>query len=140
MSEIKQRILDIIRKPHLACLATITDGDKPWVRYVMCFGREDMTIRCATFVNARKVAQIEKNPEVHLTCGIMSLTDMTPYLQIQGTARVVTDKAERDAFWNDTLKEIFKGPDDPNYGVIIITPYRIEYCTLGSYTPEVWES
>ena len=33
----------------------------------------------------------------------------------------------------------FDGPDDPKYGVIIIKPYRIEYCTPGSYEPEVLE-
>jgi general stress protein 26 len=36
------------------------------------------------------------------------------------------------------LKPIFDGPDDPKYGVIEVTPYRIEYCTPGSYDPQVW--
>ena len=36
------------------------------------------------------------------------------------------------------LAPIFSGPDDPNYGVLEITPYCIEYCTVGSHEPEVW--
>ena len=36
------------------------------------------------------------------------------------------------------MSDIFEGPDDPNYGVIIVKPYRIEYCTPGSFEPEVW--
>jgi general stress protein 26 len=140
MSDLKQRIIDIIRKPQLTSMATITEEGKPWVRYVMSFGREDLTIRFASFVNARKVAQIQHNPEVHLTCGVTDPEVMNAYLQIQGKAMLTTDKVEREAFWNEQLQGIFKGPDDPNYGVIIVTPYRIELCSPGKFEPEVWET
>jgi general stress protein 26 len=84
------------------------------------------------------VGQIEKNPEVHLTCGVIDPLKPDPYLQIQGRGRMTTDEAERHVFWNDMLSDIFEGPDDPNYGIIIVKPYRIEYCTPGSFEPEVW--
>ncbi len=138
MSDLKQRILNIIHKPQLSALATVTDKNNPWVRYVVTVGDGDLVIRCATFVDSRKVKQIENDPNVHLTCGAGSLGEMQPYLQIQGQARVTTDKDERHNFWNDLLEPIFDGPDDPKYAVIVIHPYRIEYCTLGSYEPEVW--
>jgi len=64
--------------------------------------------------------------------------NMAPYLQIQGRAVLNTSKEARHAFWSDMLSHIFSGPDDPNYGVLEITPYRIEYCTVGSHEPEVW--
>lgn len=118
MSDLKQRILEIIRKPQLTSMSTITEESKPWVRYVISVGNEDLTIRFATFVNARKVIQIQNNPEVHLTCGVRDLEVMNPYLQIQGKARFTTDKEERESFWNDKLNGIFKGPDDSNYGII----------------------
>jgi general stress protein 26 len=63
---------------------------------------------------------------------------MRPYLQIQGCAEFCTDSAARHAFWSDRLKLVFKGPDDPNYGVVIIRAYRIELWKVGS-APEVWE-
>lgn len=63
--------------------------------------------------------------------------DMKPYRQIEGVATVVTGEAERHAFWNPALAKIFSGPDDPNYGVIVILPYRIEYQTMGAMTPEI---
>ena len=50
----------------------------------------------------------------------------------------VSDKEERHAFWNDMLAPIFDGPDDPKYSIIVIEPYRIEYCSPGSYKPEIW--
>ena len=61
------------------------------------------------------------------------------YLQIEGSAEFVTDKSERDAFWHDTLKRYFSGPDDPNYGVVIVKPTRIELNTVKDHKTEVWE-
>lgn len=138
MPDLKERILDIVHKPQLAALATVTEKNNPWVRYVVTVGDGNLTLRCATFVDSRKVKQIEGNENVHLTCGVSSLLEMRPYLQIQGLARVTTDKDERHNFWNDFLAPIFSGPDDPRYSVIVVEPYRIEYCTPGSYEPEVW--
>jgi len=138
MDDLKERILAIIRTPQLAGLATINDEGKPWVRYVMIVGSDDMTIRLATFVKARKAGQIAANPEIHITCGVSSLQDMKPYLQIQGTAEQVTTADEKQGFWNEGLANIFKGPDDPAYSVLIIKPYKIEYNTPGEMTPEVW--
>ncbi len=138
MSDLKDKIYKVLGKPQLAGLATVTEDGKPWVRYVMAMTAEDLTMRFATCANARKVAQIEKNPEVHLTCGVTDPFKPDPYLQIQGRARMTTDEGERHVFWNDMLSDIFDGPDDPNYGVIIVKPYRIEYCTPGSFEPEVW--
>jgi general stress protein 26 len=61
------------------------------------------------------------------------------YLQIQGRAEILTDEETKKAVWNDHLKNIFSGPDDPNYCVCKITPYRIEYQGMGMVPPEVWE-
>ena len=138
MTDIQQRILDIIHKPQLAALATVTEKNNPWVRYVVTVGDGNFSIRCATMIESRKVGQIQNNPNVHLTCGVNSLLEMKPYLQIQGQAHVTTNKEERHGFWNDMLAPIFTGPDDPKYAIIVIEPYRIEYCTPGSYEPEVW--
>jgi general stress protein 26 len=138
MSDLQQRILDIVHRPQLAALATVTELNNPWVRYVVTVGDGNLILRCATFAESRKVEQIDHNPNVHLTCGVTSFQEMQPYLQIQGRARVTDDKEERHAFWNDMLTPVFDGPDDPKYCVIIVEPYRIEYCVPGSYEPEVW--
>jgi len=138
MSDLKERIVSILHKPQLAALATVTEMGNPWVRYVVTVGDGNLEIRCATFTDSRKVKQIEGRPDVHLTCGVNSLRELQPYLQIQGRATVSTNKDERHNFWNDMLTPIFSGPDDPRYCVIIIEPYRIEYCDPGSFEPEVW--
>ena len=139
MTELKSEILNIINKPTLANLATITEDGKPWTRYVMMIADDNLTIRCATFVGARKVAQIQKNPEVHLTCGVTNPEERGPYLQIQATATFTNAEKDRHEFWNDHLSMIFTGPDDPNYGILIIKPYRIEIMEPGKFEPKVLE-
>jgi general stress protein 26 len=140
MPDLRSKILTIIRRPQLSGFATVTEEGKPWVRYVMAVGSKDMTIRFASHTLARKVRHIALNPEVHLTCGVNDPMKMAPYIQVQGRARFTTGEAERHGFWNDMLKPVFSGPDDPNYGVVIIVPYRIEYCTPGKFTTEVWNA
>src|SRR6187401_224278 len=138
MPNLKERILDVVKAPSLAGLATVTKDGKPWVRYVVAEASDDLTFRFSSFTNARKVAQIESNPEVHLTCGIKDPTVMGPYLQIQGRAEFTTDREVRHAFWTERLRLLFEGPDDPNYGVVVVRSYRIELCYVGLKS-EIWE-
>lgn len=138
MNDLEKRIFSIINKPGLACLATITEDGKPWARYVIAVGFEDMTIRLATFLASKKVKHIAKNPNVHLVCGVPNAEYQDSYLQIQGSAIVTTDKLEKQSFWNNQLKNIFTGPDDPNYAIVIIKPKRIELWS-GMSEPEVWQ-
>jgi len=140
LADLQERILQIISQPQLTNLATVTEEGKPWVRYVITIGADDMTLRCATFVTSRKVKQIGQNEEVHLSCGVTDPAGMGPYLQIQGRADLVTDEEERHAMWNEQLEPIFAGPDDPNYGILVIRAYRIEYWTPDVFEPEVWEA
>jgi general stress protein 26 len=137
MATLKEQIAAVITPLQLSSLATIADG-KPWVRYVMTTGGDDLNIRFATYAGSRKVAQIKANPEVHVTLGVNDPGIMKPYLQVQGQARFSTEAAERHGFWNGMLANYFSGPDDPNYGVVIVTPYRIELAQAGVPEPSVW--
>jgi general stress protein 26 len=138
MPNLKERILDVVKAPTLSGFATLAQDGKPWVRYVIAEASDDLTFRFSSFSKARKVAQIERNPEVHLTCGITGPTHMGPYLQIQGRAEFKIDREARHAFWSERLRLLFSGPDDPNYGVVIVRAYRIEFCHVGVQS-EVWE-
>jgi general stress protein 26 len=140
MKDLKARILDFIGKPHLAGFATVTEEGKPWVRYVMPVASPDMTIRFSTFLEARKVSHIEKNPEVHLICGVCDPEEWDHYIQIQGRAEVSTDLEEKKAFWNEGIAEYFDGPEDPKYAVVKVTPYRIEFYSKEQMDMEVWEA
>ena len=86
MSELKQKIRESLQDPQLVSLATVTKEGRPWVRYVMAFGDEDLTIRFVTGMDSRKVAHIKENPEVHITLGAVSLMETERYMQIAGRA------------------------------------------------------
>jgi general stress protein 26 len=139
MTDLRAKIAKHLAHPQLAGLATITADGKPWVRYVVITGDADLNLRVATFADSRKVAQAGANPEVHLICGATSLGAPSDYMQIEGRAEIVTDQAERHGLWTETLGAYFSGPDDPRYVVMVIRPHRIEYMTVGSKAPEVWE-
>ncbi|MDD4202179.1 MAG: pyridoxamine 5'-phosphate oxidase family protein [Candidatus Omnitrophica bacterium] len=140
MANIRQKVIDMLKFPQLSNLATITLDGKPWTRYVMIQAEDNFDIHCAVCVNSRKIKQIERNPEVHLTFGIHDSRDVNkPYVQIQGKAKIVTDEQIKKKFWNEMLLAIFSGPQDPKYGIIMIEPYRVELNNPGSLIPEVWE-
>ncbi|HNU72188.1 MAG TPA: pyridoxamine 5'-phosphate oxidase family protein [Thermodesulfobacteriota bacterium] len=139
MSDIRQRIFTLLQEPQLASFATTTEKGSPWVRYVIAHAARDLSIRFATSRESRKVAQIQNNPDVHITAGVADPTSAKSYVQIEGTAKFVTDQTERDAFWHENLKNYFSGPQDPHYGVVVVQPRRIELYTMGKHEPEVWE-
>jgi general stress protein 26 len=140
MTDLQTKIRDVFAEPQVSSLATVTEDGKPWVRYVTVSADDTLTLRVATFLGSRKVAHIRKNPDVHLTAGAWGMSNAERYLQIQATATVSTDAEERHSIWNDNLRAYFSGPDDPNFAVLIMRPYRIEYQIMTSMTPEVWEA
>jgi general stress protein 26 len=136
VSDLKQKVRAKLDEPMaLWALATVTEDGKPWVRYVTPMADENMTLWCATFLQSRKVGQIGKNPEVHLTVGVKDLPTAESWLQVQGRGEVLTDEPTRHAAWMPELSGQFSGPDDPNFAVLKITPYRIEYQIMAPVPP-----
>ncbi len=140
MSDLKKRIFDIIKKPQVMALATLTKDSRPWVRYMYGRGFEDLRIIFPTFPGSRKAAQIEQNPEVHITCGASNLEDCSEYLQIAGRAKISSDPKLKLLIWNDALKAYYTGPDDPNYCLCIVTPYHIELNSMEATEAMIWEA
>ncbi len=140
MADLKEKIMNILKKHSLMSFATLTEDNRPWVRYVTGSVFDDMRIVFATFKNSRKAKQVEKNPEVHITCGITDPEKDQEYLQVAGKAKISTDSKLRLLYWSEGLKNYFKGPDDPNYCLCIITPYLIELNTMESPKPLVWKA
>ena len=139
MSTLKEKILDKMKEYTLASFATVTEDGKPWTRYVVVKADEELNIWFATFQNSRKTLQIAKNPEVHLTLGVNDPQTAVSWLQAQGRAQLFEDAETKNAVWYDMLSSIFTGPDDPNYVVCKVKPYRIEYYMMNMPNPEVWE-
>ena len=140
MSDLKAKILEKMKEHTLASFATLTEDAKPWTRYVVINADDQMNIWFATFKGSRKVRQIGDNPEVHLTLGVGDMTHAVSWLQIQGRAEIFDDAETQKTVWYDMLEPIFTGPDDPNYVVCKVAPYRIEYYAMNKKEPEIWEA
>jgi len=126
MSEelLKEKILKVFEGKKLGCLATIREG-KPWVRYVMVSSK-GFDVYFTSGFSAKKIKDIENNNNVHITFGFEPSNYASPYVQVAGTAEVITDDNVKKEFWNDMLKVYFKGPDDPDYCVVKVKPDLIE--------------
>jgi general stress protein 26 len=138
MSDLEKKIWKILGQPQTAALATIGEIGAPWVRYVTVRAGKDFTLSLCTSLSSRKAAQIAAHPEVHLTCGNLQPPDDSVYLQIAGRAEVRADAATKAKYWQEGWNRYFKGPEDPDYVIVLIHPGRIEYNGPGSLTPEVW--
>ena len=139
MSDLKEKILQKMNEHTLASFATITKDGKPWTRYVVVKADDQLNIWFATFKNSRKIHQIAKNPQVHLTLGVTDPQTAVSWLQVQGQAEIIGDAETKNMVWYDILGSIFSGPDDPNYVVCKVTPNRIEYYTMNMPKPEIWQ-
>lgn len=139
MSDLKQRIYETAKDMQLINVATITEDGRPWVRYVMGKADKELVFRFCTFLESRKVHQLKKNPNIHISLGVQNLETASNWLQVAGSAEVTTDESERHSFWFEDLKNYFSGPDDPNYCIVIVRPSMIEFGTMGNPVPETWQ-
>jgi len=131
--QIKEKIIDIIKKYPIAALATV-EGDEPRARYISIETDEDLNLVAFTFTQSRKVAQIKDNKNVYLLFGADPREEKNPCVNIEATAEICLDMDARRQFWQEAFGDYFSGPEDPNYAIIRISPRRIEY--YGSYEKE----
>ena len=124
--ELKSKILKVIKSYPVGSVGTIKEG-KPWVRYMVMQPEENLVLYTTSFAASRKIAQIKDNNNVHVAFGADSKNLALPYLNVEGTADVLTDIVSKKKCWSDMLSQFFKGPEDPNYVVIKVTPRIIEY-------------
>lgn len=124
--ELRLKVMEFFKIPQMASVATIKDNE-PWVRYMMVFKDDDLNLFTTTFASSRKVEQIKKNNKIHITVGGDPSDLMKPYINIKATAHICDDVTRKKKYWSDMFKAYYKGPDDPNFLVIQITPQVIEY-------------
>jgi general stress protein 26 len=132
-------------KATWAYLAT-TVGNQPKVRVVHpAFEGERVWI--ATGRGSAKARHIDKNPKVELFYQIGA--DMV-HITVTGAAKFVEDMAEKKRIWNakvfdyDLSQFWPAGPESKDFGLMLITPARVELTSLSEMTagkkPEVWRS
>lgn len=85
--------------------------------------REDGLVHFTTALEAPKVAEIERDPEVNVT-----MQDKRRFVSLSGRARIVRDRALIDRLWSEGWKVWFpKGKSDPSLCLIAVEPTQAEY-------------
>jgi general stress protein 26 len=139
------RVHAVASKSTWAYLAT-TIGNQPKVRVVHpAFEGERVWV--ATGRKSAKARQIAKNSKVELFYQIGA--EMV-HLTVTGNARFVEDAAEKKRIWDGKvfdydLSQFWPaGPGSDDFGLMLITPARVELTSLAEMTtgkkPEVWRS
>lgn len=72
---------------------------------------------------------------MRLNLGVSDLQTAESRVQVPGKAETLDSPAIKKAEWYSHLENIFSGPEDPNYVVCTVVPYRIEYATMQAKTP-----
>ena len=133
MSDARRSFLEAvgIDTPFLCSLATVRENGSPAVRFVRAKADAELTLRIPTFGGTEKVKHIRAEPRVHITCGDTDSEQPGSYYQIDGTAEIRTDPAEREAGWTERLSKWFSGPDDENYAVIRVRSTKLVVLPIG---------
>jgi general stress protein 26 len=135
--DLKEKILEVIGGPHTAAVATL-DGKMPAVRFMLLKGFPDMTLVGGTMKSSRKVAQLEKNPDVAIA--VWSGKEYTdPYVEIQAHGKIYTDTATKKKYWNPMFIRYFKSVDNPDFVVLVFTASEITYYIPSMESRDVWK-
>lgn len=86
---------------------------------------DDGTLWFFTDIRSIKVEEVAQKKEVHLT---YAHPGKDSYMDVWGTAEVVTDKAEVKDKWSTVVKAWFpNGPEDPNVALLKVKPRDVYY-------------
>jgi general stress protein 26 len=118
---------EIMTTTRYCALITTGRNGRAQARTMDTFAPEaDMTVWLATNPRSRKVVEISRNPKVTL---YYFDRESAAYVTIYGTARLVTEKAEKARRWKDDWKAFY--PDrDKSYLLIKVTPERLEVVNI----------
>ena len=83
----------------------------------------------ASHKDSGKIEEITADPNVYLGYTNGSGSE---WASLNGTARVVDDKAKNKELWSPIWKNWFTGPEDPNMVLIEVSPAQAEYWDSGS--------
>jgi general stress protein 26 len=88
----------------------------------MTFYNENLTLFTPTKLNQEKIEEIEKNNAVSVLLGYEGNGQSDEYIEISGVAKINKSQDVKKKFWEESFKQWFEGPDDPNYILIQIQP------------------
>ena len=133
--ELKDKILDVIGGVNISAFATVQSEPHPVprVRYLATVGFPDLSMMTATHKSSIKMSHIKNNPKGCITTwNGKDLEDVDkPYVVMDANIEILDDEKSKHEFWNPMLGNFFSGPDDPEYVIMNLKPYSIEYYSEG---------
>ena len=133
-AQAKKAVVELLtQKPQLFVLSTVDEAGAPQSRLMGAILLKDWNILyMASDSDARKVTQIEKNPNVQVLCWS---ADCSAVATVSGTATMEKSAKSRKEFWDavPACAKHYSGPDDAGLGIIRIRLREGEYldCAAG---------
>lgn len=129
------------KKAIWCAIATIT-GDEPRVRIIHPTWEGDV-LWFATGPESPKANQLRENPNVDIQYQVAP-PDFV-HVMVRGKAELISDQATKNHAWDaidyDLTQFGSRGPEDPNFLPIRITPSRVELSEMfGSMNRRVWRA
>lgn len=131
-SEEHQKLEKLIEELKIGMLTTITSGQELKSRPMMAqhFDSKKNEIWFFTGHTTGKIADIEKNPHVHLS---FSDSSDSTFLSICAEARIVEDEQLKKKLWNPLLLAWFPdGLEDPEVTLLCVKIHTAEYWDASS--------
>ncbi|NUU60266.1 pyridoxamine 5'-phosphate oxidase family protein [Paenibacillus agri] len=123
--DLEQKIIKVLDDNKFGSFGTVEAGNKPKVRYMAVF-HDGLKIYLATDRKTHKVEELKENGNAFLLLGYEA-GGGKDILEIEATVDITKDETLRAKVWNKDLEPWFKGPEDPDYVILELTPSRIEY-------------
>jgi len=121
---------EVAQKARYATFVTIGEDGQPQARIVDALGPdEEFTVWVGTNPVTRKVAEIAKDPRV-----TVSFFDPSgpAYVTLVGTARLVTDPAEKAKHWKSEWAPFYKNEHrGADFALLAVFPRRLEVVSQG---------
>ncbi len=113
-----------------ACfLITLDEDGRPDARMMQPFPLDaDMSVWLGTQRGTRKLTQIARDERASVACYDPATMG---YVTLIGSARVVEDSVARSRHYTRFWNQFFKGPQDPAFELIRVTPVRVEVVSYG---------
>ena len=128
--DLKKKVVELINRNRYSKLITFGPDGAPHGRIMtnLPLGK-GVVIWFATGLSTNKIKDIKKNPNVSV---FVDDPDDQTYASIIGKAEIITDNRLLKKFWQEPFGFFFpRGPSDPDYCLLQITPKKIEYLDPG---------
>lgn len=125
-NEARVKVWEMIKDIRVSQMVTKDKSGRLYARPMVAVQEKfDGELWFFTEANSPKIEEIQKDANVLLS---YSEPADQNYVSINGTAKIVTDRAKITELWSEYLRTWFpKGKEDPNIALICVTVEQAEY-------------